>query len=518
MDVINTISLTANMDTAHHISFLRDGTIQRMPLAELDRQATVIALHLKNLGVQPGDRIGVTGKNCVEWVLLDLAILKLGAVTAGFDIGRFHATTAIQRYGLQLMVMEQPSEDDSHVLSMETIKKWSEDPLQQPYSIPLHPGYKPDDACAIKFTSGSTGPAKGMEALVAGINDSLTSIQEMFGHVDGDNILVFLRLAQLQQRYWIYSALAFHHDLTITTLDYVFPMAQSVKPTVIMGVPGFFEDVKRQLEFSGEFSSKDLASRYRAIQCKFGGNIRYLWTGSAAASQAMLHFYDDCGVPIYQGYGLNETCIVAKNCPKANRLGSVGKVLANKTVRFDSQDMLIVGSRNPIIRKYEWCSPGDNERLFMQSGEIRTFDVGYLDDDNYLFILGRVDDLIVLSTGRNVLVGPLEERIKLHPSVHECVLYGTAKPFVTALISPVSEVVDKVSLDNHIQALNSTLWPEQQIRGLVIASEQFSIENGLLTSQFKPKRNEIYSRFASELETTYEHTGVNVLWRGTYGQ
>jgi long-subunit acyl-CoA synthetase (AMP-forming) len=516
MDVINTISLAPNLDTTHHLHFRQGEKIQTISLAELDRRATAIALELKDVGILPGDRVGVTGKNCVEWVLLDMAILKLGAVTAGFDIDRFQATAAIQRYGLKLMFMEQLTEHDSQILSFDTVKEWSAGLQQGDYRLPLHNGYQPDDVCAIKFTSGSTGPAKGMEAVVAGINDSLSSVQQMFEHGDGDNIFVFLRLAQLQQRYWIYSALAFHHDISLTTLDDVFPMAQAVKPTVIMGVPGFFEDVRRQLEAETGLMPNDLPARRLAVHSKFGDRLRYLWTGSAPASQAMLHFYHDCGVPIYQGYGLNETCIIAKNCPKGNRLGSVGRVLPNQSVHFDSQGILIVKSKHPIIKRYAWCKPGDNEKLFMPSGEVKTYDLGYIDEDGYLYIQGRVDDLIVLSTGRNVGVGPLEERIKLHPDIQECVLYGNGMPFVTALVSPASVGVDKESIETHIRTLNDSLWPEQKILGLIIAPEQFSIENGMLTSQYKPKRKEIYSRLASEIAVTYDRVGVP--WRGAYGQ
>ncbi len=513
MNVINR-AVAPNDDTTHTIHFVRDGAIHKMTLAELDGEAISVALHLRDMGVGLGDRVGVVGKNCIEWVLADRAILKLGAVTCGFDVGRFSASAAIERYGLKQMLVEEVTENDPRIVSFDVVREWAA--KKRPSPVPLHQGYKPDDMCAIKFTSGSTGPPKGMEAIVAGIDDSLTSVQEMFEHGSEDNILVFLRLAQLQQRYWLYSAMAFGHDITITTLDQVFPTAQAVRPTVIMGVPGFFEDLKHQLEAEADYSPDDCASRRQAIQNKLGGRVRYLWTGSAAATGATLSYYFDCGVPLYQGYGLNETCIIAKNCPKANRVGSVGKVLPNKTIRFDSQGMLIVGSRHPIITHYNWCQPGDNEKLFLPTGEIKTYDLGYLDEDGYLFIQGRMDDLIVLSTGRNVLPRPLEERIKLHPDIHECILYGNARPFLIALISPASETLDRAELQTHIDGINATLFPEQQIRGLVISPTPFSMENGLLTSQYKPIRKQIYDYLTNEIEEVY--AGAGVLWRGAYGQ
>jgi long-subunit acyl-CoA synthetase (AMP-forming) len=518
MDVINTLSLTANTDTKHRIHFLRDGEIRSVTLAEVDRRARVVASRLRLLGVGRGDRVGIMSVNCIEWIVLDLAVLKLGGVVAGYDAGRFDETATIERYGLRLMFVERPATDDARVFGMDEVGAWAESEQDHALALPAHEGYGPEDICAIKFTSGSMGPPKGMEATVAGINDSLTSVQEMFQHGDDDNILVFLRLAQLQQRYWHYSAFAFGHDHTLTSLDNVLPVAQATHPTVIMGVPGFFEDVKRQLEAEADYGPDDLDARRQAIQSIFGGRIRYLWTGSAPASGASLGFYNDCGVPLYQGYGLNETCIVAKNCPGANRVGSVGKVLPNKSVRFDERGVLIVGSRNPIIKRYTWCSPGDNERLFMPTGEIITHDLGYLDENNYLYILGRVDDLIVLSTGRNILVAPIEERVRNHPAIHECVLYGHGKPFLTALISPASDPADREAIKGHIRATNETLFPEQRLRGIVISPERFSIENEMLTSQFKPVRREIHARLASEIEAVYAAGGEGVLWTGAYGQ
>jgi len=509
MDVINRISTRANADTAHRIHFSRGGPIESMPLAELDRCAAAVARHLRDLGVGPRDRIGVMAKNCIEWVILDLATLKLGAVVAGFETGRFDARTMGELYGLKLLFVDDGSENAPNTIALAAVADWAREPLRPQDTAPLHPGYAPDDICAIKFTSGSTGQPKGLEATVGSVDDSLSSVTKLFGHGDGDNILVFLRLALLQQRYWIYSALAYGHDVTVTTMDEVLPAAQAVGPTVIMGVPGFFDGVKAQIENAAGYDPQDIAARHEIIQRRLGGRIRYLWTGSAPASRALLDFYNGCGVALFEGYGLNETCIVAKNCPSAFRIGSVGKLLPNKTVEFDADGILIVGGDHPVNTHYSWCAPGDNEKMFLPDGRVRTHDLGYFDDDGYLYILGRADDIITLSSGRNVLVRPLEERLREHPDVHECVLYGTGRPFLTAIVSPATPAVNETGLKRHLDEMNRTALPEQQIRGLVVATEPFSIENELLTSQFKPKRREIHRRYAQQIDSRYQrdHAG-----------
>jgi long-chain acyl-CoA synthetase len=502
MDIVNTIALEANTDNRHCIHFSREGTVRSKPLAHLDHEAVLLAGYLRELGLGKGDRIGIMAKNCIEWVLLDLATLKLGGVTVGFEVNRFDAEVAIERYGLKRLFTDDWKVSSGRITPIGSIMAWDGIGRHLP-ALPMHEGYGVSDVCAIKFTSGSTGGPKGLEVTVGSINDTLSIVQEMFQHVDGDNILVPLRLELLQQRYWVYSALVFGHDVTVSDTQSALATAQSVHPTIVMGVPGFFDEVKRRVGSRGGGTPLSMSERYLEIQNVFGGRIRYLWTGSAPASLQILEFYNDCGVPLYQGYGLSETCIVAKNCPAANRIGSVGRILRNKTVRFDDRGVIVVGSRNPVSVRYSWCGPGDNERMFLPSGEVITQDMGYVDDDGYLYIRGRIDDIIVLSRGRNVLAAPIEARVKEHPGVRECVLFGHGRPFLIVLISPASPDVDRKELEAWIETLNLSLFPEQRIRGVVIAKDSFSVDNMMLTAQFKPVRAKIYHHLASDIDALY---------------
>jgi long-chain acyl-CoA synthetase len=498
LDVVNAIALGRCGDTRHRIHFRDASGRWSLTLAELDAQAVAVARHLQRLGVGAGDRVGIMAPNRIEWVLLDLAVMKLGAVTAGFEHGRFDAARLISEYGLKLL-FTTPG-DGARVVDINVVATWSADDTTRE-GPPLHSGFDRADIVAIKFTSGSTGLPKGLEATVASVNASLAAVQQMFGHGDGDNLLVFLRLALLQQRYWIYSALVNGHDVTLadTEVDQALAMAVSTAPTVVMGVPGFYEELKSRLEAAGPLPHP--AARKDAIQAALGGRIRYLWTGSAPASRAVLHFFNDAAVPLYEGYGLNETCIVAKNHPGAFRLGSVGKVVPGKSIRFDRDGVLIVGARAPVNCRYTWCGPGD-ERTFLPTGEVRTHDLGYLDEDGFLYIQGRADDVLTLGSGRNVLVRPTEEKLRQHPAVHECVLYGHGRAFLSAIISP-GEPGALPDLPGYVDELNRGALAEQRVHALVLAGERFSVENGLLTSQFKPRRAEILRRYASDLDAIY---------------
>ncbi len=505
-DVVNTLSLVANTDTRHRLYHRAAGEVRSLTLADLDARAINVAHHLHALGVRAKDRVGILARNSLEWVLLDLAVIKLGAVTAGFEPGRFDPEALLREYGLKLLFTEG-ADDGALLRDIGAVAAWADEApdAEERGEFPFHEGYDPADILSVKFTSGSTGVPKGLEATVVSVNSALHEVQRMFAHGAGDNLMTFLGNWFIQQRYWIYSALVHGHDLTLARTDDALDMARRTAPTVVMGVPGFYERVKAGLESRGQLP-EDAAQRRELIQAELGGRIRYLWTGAAPASRTVLEFFNEGGVPLYEGYGLNETCIVAKNHPGAFRLGSVGKVLPNKTVRFDRDGILIVGSRHPVNHRYTWCSPGTNEKMFLPTGEVKTYDVGTLDEDGYLYIHGRVDDVLTVSRGYNVLAPLVEEQIRRHPAVDGCVLYGNGEEFLAAVISLSSPDTDPAVLSRHVAYVNAGLHVEQRVHALVIAAEPFSMENGLLTTQFKPKRRDIHRRYNAELSRVYKET------------
>ncbi|HEX4829597.1 MAG TPA: AMP-binding protein, partial [Trebonia sp.] len=306
-------------------------------------------------------------------------------------------------------------------------------------------------------------------------------------------------------------ALRFGHDLTISTYEAAFPALRSSGATVVMGVPAFYEAARTHIEARArklaagrsaptldaqapEPSKADLAAAARLL---FGDRIRYLWTGSAAARPTTLRFFADAGLAIYEGYGLNETCIVAKNCPGAHRAGSVGKVLPGKTVLFDDDGLISVRSEYPVNARYEYAAPGDSERVFAGGGLVRTGDLGYLDEDGFLYIRGRADDVVVLDNGHNILVRPLEEHLKESPAIEECVVASPGQSRLAVIVSPAGDPPDADAIAAAVAAASAAFTADPaygqdaRIAGIVIAPEPFSVANGMLTSQFKPRRRRI---------------------------
>ncbi|GAA4551930.1 AMP-binding protein [Amycolatopsis samaneae] len=482
------------------------GGSRTMPLAEFHGRARAVANALRRKGVGAGSRIGVLAGNSLEWTLLDLAALMLKAQTAGFEPGKFTAgAELIDRYDLDLLYCDTAATDamtgeaPSGVRPITEISSYASEPPGT-----LDPvAYAPTDCTTVKFTSGSTGVPKGLEATVGSIDSSLLAVQRIFDHRPGDNLLVFLPLSLLQQRYWLYSALRWGHDLTITTYQSVFAVLPAVRPTVVMGVPGFFDAAKRHIEGS---AGEGLGPAEAAAEL-FGDRIRYLWTGSAPADPAVLRFFTGAGLPIFEGYGLNETCITTKNHPGAHREGSVGKPLPGKEIVIDDEGVVCVRSEHPVNTAYTYAAPGDSARIFQPGGVVRTGDLGRLDEDGFLYILGRADDVIVLDNGKKVIVRPIEARFRATGAVTDCVVFCPNQTDLVAVVVPGP--AGAAAIAEAVETVNATGEPDERVARVVVADEPFTVGNGLSTAQFKPLRNRIRDRYRDRLADPKEgiHAG-----------
>jgi long-chain acyl-CoA synthetase len=482
MSVLNTL-LSGPPRGGHQVRVAALGRLEAWDHPQIWELSGRVAAHLRRLGVGPGDRVGIRAANCLEWVLLDLAALRLGAVTAGYDPGKFPQTGSelVAAHDLTVLFTDR-AETGDRVRSLRGLRDLPPSNARLPAVT-----WAPEAATALKFTSGSSGPAKSLLASAGSIDDSLTAVQAMFGHGPGDDLFVFLPLSLLQQRYWIYSALVFGHDVTITTYESAFVTMASVRPTVVMGVPGFYEAARSHIEATARRTGTDPATVAKTV---FGDRIRYLWTGSAPARAATLEFFGDAGLPIYEGYGLNETCIVAKNHPGAHRVGSVGRMLDGREVIIDSDGVINVRARHPVATRYEHAGPGESEAMFKPGGIVRTGDLGRLDADGFLYVLGRADDTIVLDNGKKIVVRPIEERLRASPFIEDCVLVNPSPGELVAIVSPTADDTDPEGLRAALRDANSALSHDEQLTKLVV-SERFTVANGLLSVQLKPRRQQI---------------------------
>lgn len=499
-NVINAIAAGA-IQSENVITIYQKGEVINLTLGELDYLARKTASFLVKSGVKSGDKIGILARNSLEWILLDLAAIKLKVITAGFDISTFQKDKhLISRYGLRFVFSEEEEKEVSMAgyIRVDSLRSEIDDLLPGKYNNT----YQPDDTTTLKFTSGSTGHPKGLAARVGSINRSLTTVQQLFRHNNNDKLFVFLPLSLLQQRYWIYSALFYGFDIVVSGYETSFYAISRENPTVIMGVPSFYETIKNKIVYNINRNKNAKNSTKKMVQNEcvskiLGPNIRYFWTGSAPINKNTLQFFSDLGLAIYEGYGLNETCIVSKNYKGANKLGSVGKLVEGKQVVFDKQGAIVVKSEYPVNTAYTYCQDGESEKVFSKTGDVYTGDIGYIDDEGYLYVTGRVNDLISLSNGRNIFGGDIENMLKTSPLIENCVIQNRGGTNLTAIISP-AKGIDEYNLVEHIKETNRKLPSEVYIGSYIISDMQFSIANGLLSSQYKPRRKKIYEHFAEK--------------------
>lgn len=518
MEAINQI-IPNILNTSACLEYFDKGELKKRCFRDIYQDISSSSSHFRKLKLSPQTRVGIIGTNCYEFVVIDLACLACGLISVPFDPnGSYDYEALIKEYELQAILTNLPIDtqiaNDLGIYSFDfIISKFAT-------SCQIFKSYcfNPDDILTVKFTSGSTHNPKAIEAKVKSANATIISVQRLFHHSSKDKILIFLPLHVLQQRYWIYSAILYNFNIAITSSVSVLRGIKDSKPTVIMGVPFFYENMKDRFVLKNNESMfnwlKFLSYRllckigfqralkpYKPFQDFWGGHIRYFWTGSAPSSKDMLLFYHQMGIPLFQGYGMNETCIVSKSYFHNNKIGSVGKLLPNIDIKFDEDAQILIKNHNEVNDKYYKSTIEENSTF--SDGYVITGDLGYLDQEGYLFITGRKKDLIVLSSGKKVNPVKIESLLRRSILIANCIVLSKNSMFLAALISPSSKKVSEMEMKTVIEEINGELLPEERIYRFLLIDEPFSIENGALTSQFKLKRNTIVKKYEDSIEKLF---------------
>ncbi|MEO8109090.1 MAG: AMP-binding protein [Ginsengibacter sp.] len=452
--------------------------------------------------LKPGDHVGILGTNGHGWVVIDLACIAYGITTIPLDPAiEYNVDEILEEFEMPFLLSNlEAYKGHASVYSFEEVCNHTVND-----EIVINPfQYKPEDVLTYKFTSGSTQKPKVIGAMKQSVDAAITFVQEIMQHGKGDRVMIFLPLHTYQQRYWIYSAILFDFDIILIPKEYVFYSLQTTRPTVIMGVPFFFETVMKnflaEMEDEEAMNEDDLK---KAFQQQLGGKIRYLWTGSAPLGKDTLAFYEKMEVPLYQGYGMNEVCIVSKNYSGKNRRESVGKLLPGKKIKFDENNQLLVKSDYPVNYSYYKAEAEDNTATFLDDGYVATGDLGYLDEDGYLYINGRIKELIVLANAIKVHPSIVEKKMETSSHIKHCIVYGDDHPYLVALLVPESLGTDKADIKKEVARINEMLKPYERVCNFYIVPEDFSGKSNRLSAQNKLLRKNIINDYKEELEKLY---------------
>jgi long-chain acyl-CoA synthetase len=263
---------------------------------------------------------------------------------------------------------------------------------------------------------------------------------------------------------------------------------------------------------------------FSKISDRFGGRLKLCVSGSAPLARNIQEFLFIVGVPVFEGYGLTETCApVAVNTPAFNRFGSVGKLLPEVLARIaDDGEILIKSAKN--FREYYRNPEATGESL--KDGWFYTGDIGHIDSEGFLFITDRKKDLIKTAGGKYIAPQKIENLAKTYPILSHVVLYGDQKPFAVALVTLNQEFVIQYAQANNIlygeysellknekihrqveesiAKLNSHLAKYETVKRFVVLDKEFTVEEGDLTPSLKVKRKHVCARHKAELESLYE--------------
>ncbi|MGP3986188.1 AMP-dependent synthetase/ligase [Streptomyces sp. 3N207] len=434
----------------------------------------------------------------------------------------------------------------------------------------------PDTVATLCYTSGTTGKPKGCVLshgnLHAEAANTVELLHPVFKEVTGQtaSTLLFLPLAHILGRTiqlaCLYARIEFGHFPSIKP-DELRPELRSYRPTFVVGVPYLFEKIhdtgRETAEKLGRGSSFDRADRiavrfgeaylhkflgtgngpspglylawglydllvYRRIRKELGGRLRYAISGGSPLDRRLNLFFYAAGIVIYEGYGLTETTAAATVTPPLGpRPGTVGRPVPGTAVRIaDDGEVLIKGGI--VFGSYRNRPEASAEVL--SDGWFATGDLGELDEDGYLTIVGRKKDILITSGGKNVSPAPLEDRLRSRPPVAQCMVVGDGRRYVSALVTldpeavahwlrvrkrpadtPLAELRDDPELVAAVQRAvdyaNEAVSTAESIRRFRIIDGEFTEENGLLTPSLKVKRQAVAEAYAAEIDALYSERG-----------
>ena len=558
-----------------------DGSWADITAADFRHQVAGVAKGLIAAGVQPGDRVGLLSRTRYEWTVADYGIWTAGAVA----VPVYETSSAEQ---VQWILGDSDAravivESDAHDQLVADVREqlpalrntWRIDALGELARLAtdvtndqVHAARKTRraaDLATIIYTSGTTGRPKGCELthrnLLSAVRNAVDgSLEELFQEPGGSTLL-FMPLAHVFARIievgCLESGAVLGHWPDTSTVAKGLP---EFRPTFLLAVPRVFEKVFNtaqqtasaspakskifaaatetaiavsQARSAGKSAGLGLRLRhalfdhivYGKLRAAVGGNVTYAISGGAPLGERLGHFFRGAGVTVLEGYGMTETSAAATvNKPSRNKIGTVGQPIPGVSARIaDDGEILLKGG---IVFASYWHNPQGTAETLDAEGWLHTGDLGSLDEEGFLRVTGRKKELIVTAGGKNVSPAVLEDRLRAHPLISQCMVVGDGKPFIACLITldpealehwkkqhdkpadaTAASLADDPDLLAELQAAvddaNKAVSRAESIRKIKVLPVDFTTENDYITPSLKVKRALVAKDFAAEIEALY---------------
>ena len=558
----------------------KDGAWHWITYAEFKLEVDALRSGLAALGIAAGDRVALIAGNRVEWAAAAYATFGLGATFVpmyeaqpiedwAFILKDCEAKIVLGANAKVLEKLDSVKErlpDLAHLIGIDLPASDARSYAQlvakgkaQPHTV-VQPAPE-QDACFI-YTSGTTGAPKGVQLSHWNIVSNVIASGEMFPLRPTDRSLAFLpwahafgQTAELHMLFSVGCSLGLNDEIP----NLIGNLAE-VKPTVLIAVPRIFnriyDGVNKQMSerpklirnlFSAGIRAATKKKRgesltlaeglalaaadkliFAKVRGRFGGRLRFCVSGSAALAREVAEFVDALGISVYEGYGLTEASpVVSANCPDATRIGTVGKALPrvrleiDRVVTGDPKNGEIIVYGDNVMKGYHHREE-EEAQMRTADGGLRTGDMGFIDDDGYLHITGRIKEQYKLENGKYVVPSPLEEELKLSPYIANTLIYGLNRPFNVVLVVIDEHAIQKWAREQGLEIKDPT--NDQAVRALIgrelearahhfkgyekpkafeLIREDFTVENGLLTPSLKVRRKLVLDLYQSRLEALY---------------
>jgi long-chain acyl-CoA synthetase len=562
-----------------------NGAWESVTWREFAGQVRELAAGFIASGIRPGDRVALMSRTRYEWVLLACAIL-----TAGGVIVPIYPTSSLEQVEWILRdsgAIAVVAETDDHAVKVATARRqlpaltcvWQIDGGRLdglPGLIARGAQVPPEqvderrksrgaaDLAEIVYTSGTTGNPKGCMLshgnIVANVrncmlNDGFTKVFN-----DQHSTLLFLPLAHSYAQLIMYGAIYSGTVLGLADMADAAAELPAYRPTVVLSVPRLWQKAynsarrKADLEGHGKVFARAEATAtafsqaldtggpslglrlrhavfdrlvYRKLRAALGGNVQYAWSAAAPLGTRLGHFFRGCGITVMEGYGLTETSPATNtNTLQAQKIGTVGRPIPGCTIQIAPDGEVLV--KGHMVFQGYWNNEPATKEMIDQDGWLHTGDLGVLDDDGFLAITGRKKDIIVTAAGKNVAPAVLEDRLRAHWLVSECLVVGDARPYIAVLIAAdpetlaqwktdhgkpekatVADLAHDPTLRAELQAAiddaNKAVSQAEAIKKFALLDEEFTEAGGQLTPTQKVRRHIIVERYAAQIAALYDN-------------
>jgi long-chain acyl-CoA synthetase len=541
-------------------------------------EVAAVAKGLVAAGIQAGDRVALISKTRYEWTLVDYAIWFAGAVTVPIyetssadqiewilgDSGAVAVVAEGQHHTARIAERRAGLTELHHVWSLadnavEVLRRLGED-ISDDELEGRRTTATPLDLATIIYTSGTTGRPKGCELthgnFLVELGVAVPELAELF-EADDASTLLFLPLAHVFARIIqvgaVKARVRLGHSADIKRL---LPDLAEFQPTFLLAVPRVFEKVfntaSQRAASEGRGGVFDRAAEtaiaysraldrgkvpvalrarhalysrlvYGRLRGALGGRCRHAVSGGAPLGDRLGHFYRGIGLTVLEGYGLTETtAAVTVNRPDALKIGTVGQPLPGTEVRV-AEDGELMFRGGQVFAGY-WRNEQATNEVLARDGWLHTGDVGEIDEEGFVRITGRMKEILVTAGGKNVAPSVLEDRVRAHGLVSQCLVVGDGRPFIAALVTidpdafpgwaethgktgGLAAHLDDPDFQAEIQRAvddaNAAVSQAESIRRFVVLPGDWTEEAGQLTPSLKLKRNVVVREHKDDIAALF---------------